>query len=212
VYGTRREHRSDETDAERDPAALDELAHDARLARCRRRIDIANELRQLLLRQLGSVDEAEDADGESGQRDQCEEDLEGDPSGEERALVGSEGGGDGAGVAGERLDRDQDAASLFGAGFSDAFVSDFLSLFVSPFVSVLVSPLASDFVSLFLSALTAPSAELLSAGRLSVLYQPDPLNTIAGAEMRRRGRLPQLGHFSSASSLNDWTAENTCPQ
>jgi hypothetical protein len=55
-------------------------------------------------------------------------------------------------------------------------------------------------------------SELFSPGRLSVLYQPEPLKTIAGVEMRRRGFFPQLGHFSSASSLNDWTAENTWPQ
>ena len=38
--------------------------------------------------------------------------------------------------------------------------------------------------------------ELFSPGRLSVLYQPEPLKTIAGIDRRRRGFLPQLGHFS----------------
>ena len=95
---------------------------------------------------------------------------------------------------------------------SGAFVSVFLSPFVSlfsPFASLLVSVLVSVFVSVFFSAV---ASDVFSAGLLSVLYQPEPLNTIAGVEIRRRGFLPQLGHFSSASSLNDCTAENTWPQ
>ena len=48
--------------------------------------------------------------------------------------------------------------------------------------------------------------------RESVLYQPEPLNTMAGGTMSLRGRFPQLGQVSSGSSLNDWTAENAWPQ
>lgn len=50
------------------------------------------------------------------------------------------------------------------------------------------------------------------APRLSLMYQPDPLNTIAGFERSRRGGLPQLGHAVSASSLKDWTALKAWPQ
>jgi hypothetical protein len=212
VYRAGREDGADDAEAERDRTAVDELPRDPRLLRRRRRIDVADQLDELLLRALRAIDEPEDADDESQERDGREEDLEGDCASEEGALVIKKGGGDGAGVADEWPERCQDAASLFGAGLSAAFVSDFFSVFASPLASPLVSLLASDFVSLFLSEVELPESELFSAGRLSVLYQPDPLKTIAGVEMRRRGFLPQLGHFSSASSLNDWTAENTWPQ
>jgi hypothetical protein len=39
------------------------------------------------------------------------------------------------------------------------------------------------------------------------LYQPDPLKTIAGEVISLRGRLPQLGHFSTGPSLYERTAE-----
>ena len=58
----------------------------------------------------------------------------------------------------------------------------------------------------------APSFDEAGDERLSVLYQPDPLKTIAGAVMRRRGRFPQFGHAATGSSLNDRTALKTCPQ
>jgi hypothetical protein len=216
VYRSGRQERAEDTDAQRDRTAVDELARDPRLLRGRRRIDVPDELDELLLRALGAVDESEDPDDERQKRDGGEEQLERDRAREEGTFVVREGGGDGARVADECPDGGQDAASLFGAGLSGAFVSDFFSVFVS----LLVSPFASDFVSLFLSLfaslfvseLVLPESELFSAGRLSVLYQPDPLKTMAGVEMRRRGFLPQLGHFSSASSLYDWTAENTWPQ
>lgn len=48
--------------------------------------------------------------------------------------------------------------------------------------------------------------------RLSVLYQPDPLNTIADGVIRRRGRFPHVGHRSTGGSLYDRTTENACPQ
>ena len=67
-------------------------------------------------------------------------------------------------------------------------------------------------MSLFPSELWLLPPTTSAPGRLSVLYQPEPLKTIAGIDMRRRGFLPQFGHFSSASSLNDWTAEKTWPQ
>src|SRR5438445_618355 len=82
------------------------------------------------------------------------------------------------------------AASLFGAGLA-GFASDLVSVFVSLLVSVLVS--------VFVSVLGESDFDsLLSAPRLSVLYQPDPLKRSAGALKRRRGRLPQFGHFSAA--------------
>jgi len=208
VDRTGRQDGPDDADAQRDRAAFDELPRDARLLRRRGGIDIAYELDELLLRSLRTVDESEDPDDECEQRDEREEQLVGDRAREERAFVGGEGVGDGASVADEGPEERQDAASLFGAGFSGAFVSAFLSVFGSLFVSLFVSPL----VSLFLSALAPVSSDPFWAGRLSVLYQPEPLKTIAGVEMRRRGFLPQFGHFSSAASLNDWTAENTWPQ
>jgi hypothetical protein len=224
MYRSGRQERAEDTDAQRDRTAVDELARDPRLLRRRRRVDVPDELDELLLRALGAVDESEDPDDERQKRDGGEEELERDRAREEGTFVVREGGGDGARVADECPDGGQDAASLVGAGLSGAFVSDFFSAFVSP----VVSPFASDFVSLFLSLflslfaslfaslfvseLALAESELFSAGRLSVLYQPDPLKTMAGVEMRRRGFLPQLGHFSSALSLYDWTAENTWPQ
>jgi hypothetical protein len=194
---------------------LNELVDDPRLLRGGRGIKRADQLRQLLLRALRPEDKSEDADDEREDRDDREEQLERDSAREERAFVIRERRCDGTRVADQCSDQRQDAASLFGAGLSDAFVSDlpdplspFASVLVSLFVSLLVSVLASP----FLSALAAPSDELFSAGRLSVLYQPEPLKTIAGIDSRRRGFFPQFGHFSSASSLNDWTAEKTWPQ
>jgi hypothetical protein len=165
------------------------------------------------LRPLRSEHESEETHDQRQQRDQGEEQLVGDRAGEERTLVGGERGDDGARVADDGPGGYQDAASLFGDGFSGAFVSVFLSLFVSLLVSLLLSLLVSVFVSLFLSALLPPpSSDPFWAGRLSVLYQPEPLKTIAGVEIRRRGFLPQFGHFSIGSSLYDCTAENTWPQ
>ena len=83
--------------------------------------------------------------------------------------------------------------------------------FFSPF-SGFVDGFVSLLVSVFVSFVSFVSPSLLLAGRLSVLYQPEPLNTIADGTMRRRGFLPQLGHFPSGSSWNDWTALKTCPQ
>jgi hypothetical protein len=189
------------------------LAHDARLLRRRRRIDAAQERTQLLLRALRSGRESEDADDQRDERDRREEKLERDGAGEEYALVIPEGRCDGARVADECPERPQDAASLLGVGLSGAFVSDFFSAFESAaLLSLFVSVLVSDFASLFLSLVELVASDPFSAGRLSVLYQPEPLKTIAGVEIKRRGFLPQLGHFSSASSLYDWTAENTWPQ
>jgi len=208
VDGPRREQRSDHTDGQGERSPIHELAGDPRLLSGRGWIDIADELHELTLRAVGTEEEGQNAYQQRQQRDQREEQLIRDAAREESALVVRERGGDGAGAAGEGADPAQDAASLFGAGFSGAFVSDFLSLFVSVFVSLLVS----DFVSLFVSDVAGLESELLAADRLSVLYQPEPLKTMAGVDRSRRGCLPQLGHFSRASSLKDWTAENTCPQ
>lgn len=80
--------------------------------------------------------------------------------------------------------------------FDVLFVSDALVLFVSVFVSEAEDPLLS----------------LFGLVRLSVLYQPEPLNTIAGAVKSFRGGFPQFGHAATGASVNDWTAENAWPQ
>jgi hypothetical protein len=206
------EDRADDADAERELTTRDELARDARLLRRRGGIEVAQKLDQLLLRAVRPIDESDDTDEQREQRDQREEQLVCDRAREERAFVIPERGRDGARVADEGPDPCQDAASLFGDGLSGAFDSDFFSVFASVLVSPFVSALVSDFVSLFLSPLVPPSSEPFWAGRLSVLYQPDPLKTIAGVDNKRRGFLPQFGHFSSGSSLYDCTAENTWPQ
>ena len=206
-----REDRADDADAQRELTTRDELARDARLLRRCGWIEVAEKLDQLLLRAVRPVDESDDTDEQCEQRDQRKEELVRDRAREERAFVIPERGRDGARVADERPDPCQDAASLFGDGLSGAFDSDFFSVFVSLFASPLVSLLASDFVSLFLSAVELLASDF-SAGRLSVLYQPEPLKTIAGVDISLRGFFPQLGHFSSGSSLYDCTAENTWPQ
>lgn len=88
-------------------------------------------------------------------------------------------------------------------------VGDFVSDFVSGFASDLVSDLVSDFAPSF-----APGDAVSEAGfaRESVLYQPEPLNTMAGGAMSLRGCFPQFGHVASASSLYDCSAEKAWPQ
>jgi len=49
-------------------------------------------------------------------------------------------------------------------------------------------------------------------GRLSVLYQPEPLKTIAGSAISRRGRSPQTGQCSTGGSSNERTTLNAWPQ
>jgi hypothetical protein len=212
VDGARREHRADHAKGERERSSIHELAGDARLLSGGGWIGITDELHELSLRAVGPEQERQDADQQREQRDEGEEQLVRDASREESAFVVRERRRNGPGAADDATKPDQDAASLFDAGLSGAFVSDLLSLFVSLLVSVFVSALVSVFVSPFLSERELLESELFSPGRLSVLYQPEPLKTIAGVERSRRGFFPQLGHFSSASSLNDWTAENTWPQ
>jgi hypothetical protein len=147
---------------------------------------------------LGAVDEAEDADDQGEQRDEGEEDLVGDRAREERAVVVEERAEDTA--CGY-----EDAASPFGAagaGVSAFGAATFAGVASFVVLSALVSAFGSGFVS-------PPSFGL---ARLSVLYQPPPLNTIAGVAISLRGRLPQLGHFSSVASVYDWTCEKVCPQ
>ena len=57
----------------------------------------------------------------------------------------------------------------------------------------------------------APSS-LGDAERESVLYQPDPLKTIAVAAMTRRGSLPQRAQTATGGSLNPPTAAKVWPQ
>jgi hypothetical protein len=100
------------------------------------------------------------------------------------------------------------ALSLF-----EPLASDLLSVFDSDLVSVFDSVFASDFESVFVSpdaAVAAPedpfSEPLL--GRLSVLYQPDPLNTIPAGKSTLRTALPHSGHSVTAGSVNFWKRSN----
>jgi len=52
-----------------------------------RRVDVPNDLDEILLGALGPVDEGEDADEQREKRDQREEELVRDRAGEERAIV-----------------------------------------------------------------------------------------------------------------------------
>ncbi len=79
-------------------------------------------------------------------------------------------------------------------------------------LSLSLSLAASDDPPVPLVASFAPSFADAEDDRLSVLYHPDPLKTIAGVVMSRRGRFPQFGHAASFSSANDWTELKTCPQ
>lgn len=66
----------------------------------------------------------------------------------------------------------------------------------------------SDFVSGFAGfASPEPSDELF--GRESVLYQPDPLKTIAGGTSSLRGCFPHFGQVSTGASEKERTAENS---
>jgi hypothetical protein len=161
---------------------------DARLLGGGRGIDIAKDLDEIVLGSVRTVREGQDADKQREERDEGKEDLVRDGAGEKRAIVCREAHDDGSAA---RKGAGYDDASLFGELFSAgfAFVSGLASDLVSDLLSDFVSDLVSDFVSLF------------SAGRLSVLYQPEPLNTTAVGEIKRRGFLPQFGHFSTGWSL-----------
>ena len=83
--------------------------------------------------------------------------------------------------------------------------SPFGSVLVSAFVSVLAAGFVSDFVSVLDSLLDPPPlleplSELL--GRLSVMYQPDPLNTIPAGNNTFRTDPPHSGHSATGASLN----------
>lgn len=75
-----------------------------------------------------------------------------------------------------------------------------------------MSEAAPLFVSGFVSEVDDPLLSLFGLVRLSVLYQPAPLKTIAGAVISLLGGFPQFGHVSIGDSLNVWTAENAWPQ
>src|SRR2546428_2822545 len=85
-----REDRANDPEAERDRAALHELTCDPRLLRGRRWIDLADDLDDLALRAIRSVDESEHPDDEREQWDEPEEDLVGDGAREEGTIVGEE--------------------------------------------------------------------------------------------------------------------------
>jgi hypothetical protein len=195
-----REQRADDAEAERDRAALDELADEPGLLTGRGRQDGPDDLAELALGAVLAVDEAEDTDDEREERDEREEDLVGDRAGEERSIVGEE-------PARDLSRRYEDVVSAF---------DDPLFASAAGFASAAFASAAFGLASLGLPSAFASGAESFAAsfctGRLSVLYQPPPLNTMAGVAISLRGRLPQLGHFSSVSSVYDWTAENTCPQ
>src|SRR5438477_1596366 len=86
----RRKNGADHADRQRERAALHQLASDPRFLRRRRWIHLAEELNEIALGAIRSVDKCEDADEEREQRDEREEDLVGNSAGEERAIVGGE--------------------------------------------------------------------------------------------------------------------------
>jgi len=104
IHGARADDRADASDAQRDRASVDELARDADLLSARRWVDAPQELDELALRPIGTVDEGEDTDDQGEQRDEREEELIGDAAREERALIGRERRGDGTREAAELSD------------------------------------------------------------------------------------------------------------
>jgi hypothetical protein len=89
------------------------------------------------------------------------------------------------------LPLDEDGAlSLFAGGA----LSDFAAVSLAP-ESALFSPAAAPFAAL--AAVVAGVAE-----RLSVLYQPDPLNTIPAGKSTRRTFPPHSGHSVTGGSEN----------
>jgi hypothetical protein len=147
---------------------------------------------------LLAVHEPEDADDQREEGDEREEDLVRDRAGEERPIVVEERREDPA----RGYD---DVLSPFGAAAAGA--SDFAVSVFAGFAAFAGSLDASPVVEGASFACDASPASL-DFGRLSVLYQPPPLKTIAGVAISLRGRLPQLGHFSSVASVYDWTCEN----
>src|SRR5262249_27366992 len=98
----RAEQRPDQPQPQRQRATLDQVADDAQLLLRRRRIDLADELRQAAGRALVAEDEAEDTHHQREERDESEEDLVGERAREERTVIfderardadGKEGGG-----------------------------------------------------------------------------------------------------------------------
>jgi len=90
VDGQGGERGADHADRERDRAAVDELAGDARLLCGRRGIDRPDHRDDLTLGTVGTIDEPKHPDDEREQRDEPEEDLIGHRAGEEGAVVGDE--------------------------------------------------------------------------------------------------------------------------
>src|SRR5438034_465366 len=127
--------------------------------------------------------DAEAADDQGQQGDEGEEDLVGDRAGEERAVVCEE-------RADHTACRYEDAALPFGVGAAGASAVG-RSVFAgvpsfdgAPLLRSAVLP-SAVLPSAVLPSPAVPSAAFVSppsfcAGRLSVLYQPAPLNTIAG--------------------------------
>ena len=101
-------------------------------------------------------------------------------------------------------------------------LSDFLALPVEPLASVFASGLLAGAGSDFFSpALPSPAALVLAPldpfselvlGRLSVTYQPEPLNTIPAGNRTLRTALPHSGHSETGASLNFWKRSNRCLQ
>jgi hypothetical protein len=87
VDGARREQCADHTQGERERSPIHELAGDARLLRGGGWIDITDQLLELTLRAVGSEQECQDADQQREQRDEGEEQLVCDASGEKSAFV-----------------------------------------------------------------------------------------------------------------------------
>ena len=83
----RREDRADHTDRKRERASLHELVRDTGFLGSRRGVDVAQDFDEVAFGALRPVDEGENADEQREERDEREEDLVRDRTGEEGAIV-----------------------------------------------------------------------------------------------------------------------------
>lgn len=94
------------------------------------------------------------------------------------------------------------------AGFAGSLLAVSPVLAASVFAgSAFVESVLVSVVSVFSSLVVAALVDL----RLSVTYQPEPLNTIPTGWNTRRTALAQDGHVRIGSSLNDWNCSNCAP-
>ena len=106
-----------------------------------------------------------------------------------------------------------DAPDEEGASEPVGFVgAGFVSALFSPAAAGAVESLEAAASAVVAAAAGTDAASSPGAERESVLYQPDPLKTMAVAAMSRRGTLAQRGQAPSGGSLKPPTASNVCPQ